>query len=53
MSIFETRHFFFVASAYGLSFLLLAGLALWIYFAYQSKKKQLLRLEAQSKQADK
>ena len=53
MSIFDDRHFFHVATSYGLTALLLGGLVLWVFLAYQSKKKQMARLEAQSLKANK
>ena len=45
-SIFGAKYFGFIASAYGITFVTLLALCLWILLTARARKKTLARLEA-------
>ena len=45
MTIFDEKYFGYIASAYGITFLVFAGLIIWVLAMHRNYRHQLSRLE--------
>ena len=44
--LFGTQYFGFIASSYGITFIILLAITLWILMTYRARQKTLAKLEA-------